>query len=165
MNGLLFTPVATAQHGTGDSMEQADNPQAMDHKGKRPCKHHGEGHRKSGHHHSQPDWKHSLSDEQKAKMKQIKGAYMKQKLPLKARKKALKLELMALATAENPDQVAIDAKIDQLLRVKKSLLLAKTRKIADIRAQLNEEQRTGFDLYVLKKAERGKKWSKHHGCH
>lgn len=147
MTGLFFTSVASADYSMGQGMEHADRPQAMDYKGKPYCKHRGE---------PEQHWKYSLTDEQKAKISQIKVAYMKEKLPLKARKEALNLELMALATAEDPDGAAIDAKIDELLRVKKSLLLAKARKIADIRAQLTEEQRAGFDLYVLEKAEHRK---------
>ncbi len=96
----------------------------------------------------------------------IKAEYAKKQAPLKARYKALKLELMALALTDTPDSAAIDKKIDEMLELKRQLLRNKADKVSAIRNALDEDQRPQYDLRVMKKAARA---GAHHGsragCH
>ncbi len=84
----------------------------------------------------------------------IKAEYAKKQAPVKARYKALKLELMALSLSDSPDGAAIDKKIDEMLELKRQLLRNKADKVIAIRKALDEGQRPEYDLRVMKKAAR-----------
>jgi Spy/CpxP family protein refolding chaperone len=113
-----------------------------------------------GHHGS--SWMESLSDAQKAKIKKMKVDYLKVKYPIKARMKTISIELAVLATADVPDQKAIDAKIDELLAMKKDLLKVKYAHKIAVRKELKPEEKAAFDKHMLKKA-KGKKCRRHYG--
>ena len=116
----------------------------------------GEG---SGHH--KAAWKESLTKKQWDLLKKKKVAFLKKKYPAKARMKTIKIDLAVLSTADKPDQKAIDAKIDELLALKRNLLKAKYAHIISVRKELSPEQQVLFDKYRLKKAKR-KKCRRHH---
>lgn len=99
-----------------------------------------------------PDWRQTLSEEQRSRLEQLHAEYTKTKLPLKARMKAAKAELAVLALADSPDQSAIERKIDELQQLQRQMLQAKYTYIADRRAVLTEQQRPSFDMSVLRKA-------------
>ncbi len=103
------------------------------------------------------DWRETLTDEQKAQLDRLHVAYAKTKAPRKARMKALKVELATLATAAEPSQKAIDAKIDQLLQTKREAMRAKYAYIADQRKVLTPEQQVSFDMHLIHKTMHGKK--------
>ncbi len=91
-------------------------------------------------------------------MDRIRVEYMKRKLPLKAKARAVKLELLALATADEPDTAAVKSQIDALLDVKRETMRLKYNHIAAKRRLLTPEQRVSFDMDVLKRAKsKGKK--------
>ncbi len=91
-------------------------------------------------------------------MDRLRVEYMKQKLPLKAKAKAIKLELAALATADEPDTAAVNGRIDALLDVKREMMKLKYNHIAAKRSLLTPEQRVSFDMGVMKRTKyRGKK--------
>lgn len=124
------------------------------------CKHKGGMH--GGSKHGGPrlygeDWRESLTDEQKAQLDRLHLTYARTKAPSKARMKALKVELSTLATAAEPSQKAIDAKIDELLQVKREAMRAKYAYIAGQRKVLTPEQQVSFDMHVIHKAMHGKK--------
>ena len=103
-----------------------------------------------------PAWKRSLSDEQKTKLRAKKVAFLKKKLPAKAKMKTIKMELAVMSIADKPDQAAINKKIDELLALKKDLLRAKYAHIASVRKELKPDQQSMFDKWRLKKAKKGK---------
>lgn len=139
--GLAFSAPTMAEHGPGKG--ERSGPQMM----------HGGGHG--------PSWKESLTEVQKLKIKKMKVDYLKVKYPIKARMKTIKIDLAVLVTADKPDQRAIDAKIDELLALKKDILKAKyTHKIA-VRKELKADQQVLFDKHMLNKAKR-KKCRGHH---
>jgi len=107
-------------------------------------------------------WKESLTDVQKEKIKKMKVDFLKVKYPMKARMKTIKIDLAVLATSGSPDQKAINAKIDELLALKKNLLKAKYAHKIAVRKELKPEQKVVFDKHMLKKAKR-KKSRSHHG--
>jgi len=118
--------------------------------------HHGGGY--GGHHGEEfARWKESLSSEQRAKIDKMKLDFIKKQYPLKAKKKALKIELALLATADNPDMKAIDKKIDELLALSKQMMKQKYIHKTAVRKELNDEQRVQFDMAMLKKARHGKR--------
>jgi Spy/CpxP family protein refolding chaperone len=158
-----------AMHGSGKGMHGGHGggkhgggmPGAGKHGG---CKHKGGKHggMHSGGKHSGPrlygeDWRKSLTDEQKAQLDRLHLAYARTKAPSKARMKALEVELTALATAVEPSWQVIDARIDELLQIKRQAMRAKYAYIADQRRVLTPEQQVSFDMQMIHKAMHGKK--------
>ena len=144
--GLAFSTFSMAEHGAG--------------KGDGSGRHHMMRGEHQGCHGS--SWKESLTKVQGDKLKKMKVDYLKVKYPMKARMKTIKIDLAVLATADAPNQKAIDAKIDELLALKKNLLKAKYAHKITVRKELKPEQKVAFDKHILKKAKR-KKCRRHHG--
>lgn len=110
-------------------------------------------------------WKDTLSQEQRQQVARLKLDFKTLALPNKAKIKQARIELALLVTADKADSVAIDKKIDEILKLKGEIIRAKAKLRVEIRKVLNEAQRVKFDLNVLKKASRGKKWSHSKGHH
>ena len=92
------------------------------------------------------------------KLDRLRVEYAKLKAPLKAKAKAIKLELAVLATADTPDAKAIDGRIEALMKLKREMKEHKYRHIAAKRQMLTDEQRPSFDMDVLKRAkQKGRK--------
>jgi Spy/CpxP family protein refolding chaperone len=106
-------------------------------------------------------WKDSLSQAQKDKIEKMKVDYLKVKYPKKARMKTLKVDLAVLVASDAPKQKDIDARIDELVALKKDLLKAKYAHKVAVRKELKPEQQAAFDKHMLKKAKR-KKCRYHH---
>ena len=102
-----------------------------------------------------------LSPEQKQQVARLRSAHKKQAMPMKARMKAMKLELVALATADAPDSKAIEAKIDELLALKRQAMLERTTHMAEVRKLLTDEQKPAFDMAMMYKG-KGKGGRRHH---
>ncbi len=115
---------------------------------------HNSGSSRSGYH--EPRWKKDLSDEQRARLQALMLDHMKKKLPLKAKKKALKIDLALMVTTDKPDDKAIDKKINELLATKKQIMKLKYAHKTTVRKELSPEQRVLFDMHILKKSMRGK---------
>lgn len=158
-----------AMHGSGKGMHGGHgggkHGSGMQGAGKHGgCKHKGGKHggMHSGGKHGGPrlygeDWRQSLTDEQKAQLDRLHLAYARTKAPSKARMKALEVELTALATAVEPSWQVIDARIDELLQIKRQAMRAKYAYIADQRRVLTPEQQVSFDMQMIHKAMHGKK--------
>ena len=165
----LAPPSFAAHHGSmgmkGDAGHQC--PHHKGHGGKhgqgamKGC--HGAGHgkahgRKHGHggHHGKtlygPHWKTTLSPEQAKELDRLRVEYAKRKAPLKAKAQAVKLHLSVLATADEPDTAAINARIDDLLKLKRQMMEHKYGYVAAKRRVLTPEQRVSFDMDVLKRS-------------
>lgn len=108
------------------------------------------------------NWKQSLSKKQRARLDQLKLDYLKNKYPLKAKKKALKIELALLTIVDKPDMKAIDKKINEMAALKKQLMKLKYTHKVTVRKELSAEQRMHFDIAILKKAKKGKKRRSYH---
>lgn len=128
----------------------------------------GGGHAKHGKHHGQQGrtrfgqhlfgghWSQSLSNQQKAQLDQLHINHTRIKAPLKARIKALKVDLAVLATAPEPDKTVIDAKIEEMLKLKGQLLGAEYGYIAAQRQVLTPMQQVSFDMEKIHGAMHGK---------
>lgn len=121
---------------------------------------HGKGH--DGQHLFGDHWKKTLSAEQKAQLDRLHLDFAKKKHVLKSGIDALKVQIAVLAIADQPQQEAINAQIDELLMAKRQLMQAKYAYIAAQRQVLTPEQRVSFDMEVIHKAD-GKGKKKGHG--
>lgn len=101
-------------------------------------------------------WMHTLTIEQKKKLISLKFSYKSKKLLLKAKKKQHKIELALLVTTDKPDTAAINKKLDEILALKKKIMLEKISHLGEVRNMLTAEQKPMFDLHVLKKMSKGK---------
>ncbi len=161
----LAAPGSGMAAGMGGGMVRG----GMQGKGKQGnCKHSGghrrhcmhekkHGHKACGKHRDDSAWRDSLSPEQELQIDQVHVNFAKTKAPLKARIKALKVDLAVLATAPQPNKAVIDAKIKELLELKGQLLGAKYGYIAAQRQVLSPQQQVSFDMDVVRKAMHGKK--------
>jgi Spy/CpxP family protein refolding chaperone len=127
--------------------------------------HHGPG-GKHGHHGRKglyaEHWESSLTSEQHAELDKLKLTYARTKAPLKAKARALKIELALLATAEDASGEAVDKKVDELLGVKRQIMRNKYRYIYAKRQVLTPEQRVSYDMEVLKSAKHKGEYRGHH---
>jgi Spy/CpxP family protein refolding chaperone len=129
---------------------------------------HGKGEGKHGMQHCRKHlfgdtWKKTLTAEQEARLDQLHVNFAKIKAPLKARTKALKIDLAILVTAPQPDKAVIDAKIAELLKLKGQMMGAKYGYIAAQRQVLTPQQQVSFDMDTIHKAMHGKKGKQQHG--
>lgn len=104
-------------------------------------------------------WTETLTEEQKAKLAQLKLEYKKVKYLIKAQIRVKKIELATLVTQDNPDQSAINTKIDEILDLKREKMRKTYAFKVALRSMLTPDQRVLFDMKLLKKAAHGK----HHG--
>ena len=122
------------------------------------------GHKGCGKHNGAHAWKRALSPEQRARIDQLHVNFAKTKAPLKAKIKALKVDLAVLAATPQPDKAVIDSKIEELLKLKGQMLGAKYGYIAAQRQILTPRQQVSFDMDVVQDALHGKKGEGTHGC-
>jgi len=164
LSALMATATVPAVAGQGPGpragMSGGDRPMMMCGKhGRGPgCRHRGHGKR----HLLGEHWKNSLTAEQKLELDKLHLAFAKQKAPLKAGMKALKVQLAVLSTADQFAPEALEAKINELVMAKREMLRAKASYIAAQRQVLTPEQRVSFDMGTVHKAMHGKKGHGHH---
>ncbi len=92
----------------------------------------------------------NLTDEQKAKIKELKIANMKVMLPLKNKIGEKRAHLRTLITAENIDMKAINKTIDEIGSIRTEMIKKKIANRMEIRKLLTEEQRLFFDTKVMR---------------
>ena len=110
-------------------------------------------------------WTETLTEEQKAKRARMRLELKKVKYLIKAQIKVKKVELATLVTQDNPDQSAMEKKIDEILELKREKMRKKYAYKVALRNILTPEQRILFDMKMLKKAYKGKSYGhkKGHG--
>ena len=115
---------------------------------------HGKGHGKgqSESHLFGPDWRSTLTAEQKAELDRLHVEFAKTKAPLMAGIEALKVRLAVLVTSEQPEPGAIDGLIEELLPAKRELMSAKYNYRVAQRGVLTPPQQISFDMEVLHRA-------------
>ena len=151
MNSILYPLLFCLWAGFAATAQA--QPQSEDDRGPMAGMMHGDKgqseYRHGGH------WMADISDEQRSELKRIKAEHIKKQAPLKARMKALKVELMAMALSDAPDKAAADKKIDEMLDLKRQMLQNKVEKVSASRKALDEQQRALYDIHVMKKAAKG----------
>lgn len=96
----------------------------------------------------------NLSDDQKAKIEKLKTKALKETNLLRSQLQEKRAHLNTLSIADKVDQKAIDNEIDEIGKLQTKLMKIHAKLRQDIRALLNEEQRTYFDVH-FKQMRRG----------
>ncbi len=93
----------------------------------------------------------NLTDEQKAKIKDLHVAQYKETKTLRNQLGELKARQKTLATADNSDLKAINANIDEITKVMNQLMKSKAAFRQQVRALLTDEQKMWFDSHPMGK--------------
>ncbi len=101
-----------------------------------------------------PHWVKTLSDEQKMSFDKMHLQVGQYAVVQKAKIKVLKAELNVMAAKNANNKSAIYGKIDEILEAKKGIMRNRFDHIAEMRAELTDQQRISYDMGLLK---RGKK--------
>jgi len=100
-----------------------------------------------------PHWVKTLTDEQKISFDKMHLAVGQFEAVQRAKMKMLKAELNVLAATKSGNKSAIHSKIDEILDVKKGIMRNRYDHIAEMRAELTEQQRVSYDMGLLKRGE------------
>ncbi len=87
----------------------------------------------------------NLTDEQKQKIEELHKAFLKEMQPLRNQLRSERFALMSLKTANNPDQKAINAKIDALAKLRAEIEKKQVAHRLQIRSLLTDEQRAAME--------------------
>ncbi|MCD6111940.1 MAG: Spy/CpxP family protein refolding chaperone [Bacteroidales bacterium] len=93
----------------------------------------------------------NLTDEQAAKIKDIKLAYQKETLPLKNLLNEKRAHLKTLMTAEKADMKAINKIIDEMSTIRTKMMKKRVENRQKIRNLLTDEQKIIFDTRPQRK--------------
>lgn len=93
----------------------------------------------------------NLTDDQKAKIKDLKIAHQRESLTLRNKMQELRAHLQTLSTADKADLKAINATIDEITQTMNALMKSREAFRQQVRALLTEEQRIEFDLNASKR--------------
>ena len=106
-----------------------------------------------------------LTDEQVKKIKSVLTDTRKKQIGLRANAKVAQIELKEMVSQETVDAAKIDAKVDEIAKIKSDMLRAKTDAALAVRAVLTPEQLAKADgmLKGLLKGGKGKKGGKGRG--
>ncbi|MFQ5480617.1 MAG: Spy/CpxP family protein refolding chaperone [Thermodesulfobacteriota bacterium] len=158
---LIFGASAFAQNGSGvivhNAMTKGHQGQHAAHMAGHKAGHPSGG-RSAGHH----GWKSSLNKEQQGKIEAMHLELSRDMAPLKAELVLRKAELKNLVTADDPNMVAVKAKIKKISAIKAKILLKKYSYIIKMRKILNPDQRRSFDIEFISNAEH---WQGHYKRH
>ncbi|MEL7002773.1 MAG: Spy/CpxP family protein refolding chaperone [Bacteroidota bacterium] len=89
-----------------------------------------------------------LTDEQNAKLKEIRLEGQKQKLPLRNELREKEARMKTLTTAENVDMKAINKLIEEIGAIKVKMAKIQAVQHQEVRNQLTEDQRVVFDSHA-----------------
>ncbi len=90
-----------------------------------------------------------LSEEQKAKMADLRLEMQKEIAPLKAKLQTLRTDLKLMLVSDNPNMGKIEAKQRQIAEVQSQIAMARIRHQLEVRKLLTPEQRKKFDAAIL----------------
>jgi len=96
-----------------------------------------------------PQWKKTLTEEQKAKADKMHLELKKMMSLLESKVSLKEAELNSLVTQDKPDTNAIHSKVNEITELKKEMMIKKYDHIAEMRSILTPEQRVSFDLGLL----------------
>lgn len=96
-----------------------------------------------------------LTEEQKAKIKDIRTASYKEIKQLQNQMGELKAKQRTLTTADKPDMNAINANIDEITKVQNKMMKIREANHQQIRSLLTDEQKMMFDSKKMKHERQG----------
>lgn len=120
---------------------------------------------KHGKHQAMLDEIPNLTDEQKSQIKEIRDNARQEIQPQREETKKLRMKMMELKSADNPDQSQINELIDQQSKVKAEMMKSRTAAELKVRSILTPEQRKALDSKKKEHMEMRKKQhkeGKHH---
>ena len=91
-----------------------------------------------------------LTDEQKAKMKDLRVAHMKEVTPVKNLLEEKKARLNTLTSADKSDMNEINKTIDEIAKLKADLMKARVNHQMKVKALLTDEQKVFFNAHMGK---------------
>ncbi len=89
----------------------------------------------------------NLTDDQKAKIKEIRTSHMKTTTEIKNQLSEKKAHLKTITATDKTDQKEIDATIDQITALQNKMMKNNVGMRMEIRAQLTDEQKVYFDSH------------------
>lgn len=89
----------------------------------------------------------NLTDDQKAKIKEIKTSHLTITNNLKNQLSEKKAHLKTITSTNNPNQTEIDATIDQITTLQNKMMKNNIGMRLEIRSQLTDEQKVYFDSH------------------
>lgn len=95
------------------------------------------------------DWKSTLTEEQRAEIDWITLRLTQRQQLLKAQMEVREAELYQLIIGEDVVQDQWQAKLDELLQLKREYLANRYQRMIEIRQVLTPQQRVAFDLSIL----------------
>jgi Spy/CpxP family protein refolding chaperone len=95
------------------------------------------------------DWKSTLTEEQKAEIDWITLRLMQRQQLLMAQMEVREAELNQLVAGEDIVQDQWQAKLDELLQLKREYLANQYQRMIEVRQVLTPQQRVAFDLAIL----------------
>jgi len=95
-----------------------------------------------------------LTDDQKAKIKDLRVNHLKEVLPLRNIKRELEAKEQTLATSPKADLKAINSNIDEITKVDNQIMKSKEYFRQQVRSLLTEEQRLMYDMQSEKGMQR-----------
>lgn len=93
-----------------------------------------------------PRWKQTLTEEQKMKADKMHLELKKAMSILEAKMNLKEAELNNLVTQDNADTKAIHRAIDEVMELKKEMMIKKYDHMVEMRSILTPDQRVSFDL-------------------
>lgn len=106
-----------------------------------------------------------FTEDQKAKIKEIRMASYKEMKALNNQMGELKAKQRTLVTADKPDMNAINGNIDEITKVQNKMMKLKASNQQQIRALLTDEQKMQYDAKKERGWQRGSKMYMHKSGH
>lgn len=96
-----------------------------------------------------------LTEDQKAKIKDLRIAFMKEIQPIHNQMGELKAKQKSLTSVDKPDMKAINSNIDEITKLQNQLMKATVNHRMQVRNLLTDEQKLIFDTHSKGRMNRG----------
>ncbi|MBN2166600.1 MAG: Spy/CpxP family protein refolding chaperone [Marinilabiliaceae bacterium] len=97
-----------------------------------------------------------LTDEQMAQIQSLRTAHLKDVLPLRNKMNELQAKQRTLTTGNNIDKTTVNSNIDEITKIKNSLLKKQVAHRLAVRNILTDDQKVWFDAHQSKGRKGGK---------
>ena len=156
---LLIVAISTAGEAWAQmkGMDHEEKGQD-DKKGMMCCEKMGNAKKEAENHHGKmepghlfgPNWRETLTQDQKDKADRMHAQLKKEMTVLEARVKQETAELNDLVLRDQSDMKEIQKKIDKIVDLKRSIMQKRYAHIAEMREMLTPQQRLSFDMGVIR---------------
>ena len=91
----------------------------------------------------------NLTDEQKAKMADLRLAHQKKMLPFRSELQSKRMEIQLLKTTDAPDEKKIEKAVDEMGKIRTEMHKARIQHQLEVRKMLTPEQQKIYDSQML----------------